>query len=966
MERAKILEQLDDLLDRSAGGRGAIAAISGPTAMGKTTLLNAVVERAAAAGGTVLAATGSRHERDVAYGALAQLFQSIEPADLMHGADCLPATASSGRTSEPGSVSTQGMPLAVARRAHRVVGRLAADRPVLIAVDDIQHVDTATLSCLRYLAQRLPRLPLMLVFTHGVAVDEPTPRVLHDLLYQPSVQRFHLGPLSFDGVRELAESHTSGPVSERFVAEIYGLSAGNPLLVQAIIEEHRFRPALHEGSTWDEAAAHSDGMLELVVDSGEAANHEAADPGRAAARAGHELTTGHVFHQAVLACLHQLGPRALRLARCVAMLDGSAGPFLLSRLSEIDTELVERLLRVLTSIGVLDGPRFRRASVRRAVLAEMPHDEAVTLRRHAARLLHDVGAQPQAVAPHLLAAGPLREDWVPPVLRDAARQAIADGDVTAGARLLELAAECCSDEAQRSSVKVQYASVRWQRGPADSARHFQSLKDAVRAGTLTGTDAAQVAAGMLFHLDFDGASDVIDRLGEDDDTGTAAELLGLRVLMAASYPGLPDRPGHSLPDAAAPATSTSDLRARHALSLVLERGADKYAIAQAEQVLRSSRARPAEMLRSFPAALLTLCYTDRLEAAAEWYDRLMDEVEGCDSPAWKALMQSVGALVSLRRGRLGDAVRLAEAAHAVLDGPRWNVGSALTRAILVEAYTLMGDHRAAAAHLTGEAPPAVFLTRAGLHYLYARGRHHLATGNPNMALCDFLECGTLMRRWNIDTPALVPWRLGAVDAWLRLGDIEQATRLVEEQLPAPGNELARSRGMVLHGLAAVRTTAKQPAILQEALRLLEVSGARYETAAVLADLSRAYQRLGEKAKARTTARRAWRIAKSCQAEAMCQALLSSSSPRSVTAGRHAASRSAAAPADQDTFAKLSNSERRVAVLAAQGYTNREIADKLFITVSTVEQHLTRVYRKMDIRNREQLLEEAHADTSEAV
>lgn len=48
---------------------------------------------------------------------------------------------------------------------------------------------------------------------------------------------------------------------------------------------------------------------------------------------------------------------------------------------------------------------------------------------------------------------------------------------------------------------------------------------------------------------------------------------------------------------------------------------------------------------------------------------------------------------------------------------------------------------------------------------------------------------------------------------------------------------------------------------------------------------------------------------------------------------------------------LSDAELRVAELAARGHTNREIAGRLYITVSTVEQHLTRVYRKLQVDGR---------------
>ena len=53
--------------------------------------------------------------------------------------------------------------------------------------------------------------------------------------------------------------------------------------------------------------------------------------------------------------------------------------------------------------------------------------------------------------------------------------------------------------------------------------------------------------------------------------------------------------------------------------------------------------------------------------------------------------------------------------------------------------------------------------------------------------------------------------------------------------------------------------------------------------------------------------------------------------------------------------ELSKAERRVIALAAVGHTNREIAGKLFITVSTVEQHLTRAYRKLKVSSRADLV-----------
>ncbi|MGC4746843.1 helix-turn-helix domain-containing protein [Micromonospora sp. DT201] len=65
------------------------------------------------------------------------------------------------------------------------------------------------------------------------------------------------------------------------------------------------------------------------------------------------------------------------------------------------------------------------------------------------------------------------------------------------------------------------------------------------------------------------------------------------------------------------------------------------------------------------------------------------------------------------------------------------------------------------------------------------------------------------------------------------------------------------------------------------------------------------------------------------------------------------------PADDPAY--LSDSERRVAALAVAGYTNREIAEKLHITISTVEQHLTRAYRKLNVTGRSNLPASLHLD-----
>ena len=137
--------------------------------------------------------------------------------------------------------------------------------------------------------------------------------------------------------------------------------------------------------------------------------------------------------------------------------------------------------------------------------------------------------------------------------------------------------------------------------------------------------------------------------------------------------------------------------------------------------------------------------------------------------------------------------------------------------------------------------------------------------------------------------------------------------------------------MALRLLAATRRTTLRPALLEEAALILQRCGDRFELALALTDLGRAHHVLGDSVRARTAERRVgFLIGEPPGAE-----------------GRDAAPEAASAT-------DLSDAELRVAELAARGMTNRQISERLYVTVSTVEQHLTRVYRKLGVNRRSEL------------
>ncbi len=126
--------------------------------------------------------------------------------------------------------------------------------------------------------------------------------------------------------------------------------------------------------------------------------------------------------------------------------------------------------------------------------------------------------------------------------------------------------------------------------------------------------------------------------------------------------------------------------------------------------------------------------------------------------------------------------------------------------------------------------------------------------------------------------------------------------------------------------------------------MLEGSGARLEHARAMADLGAALRRAGQRADSREILRPALDLAHRCGAivlteRARTELVAAGGRPRRLVLSG---------------LDSLTSAERRVAQLAADGLSNREIAQNLFITARTVEGHLTHAYQKLAITSREQL------------
>ena len=229
---------------------------------------------------------------------------------------------------------------------------------------------------------------------------------------------------------------------------------------------------------------------------------------------------------------------------------------------------------------------------------------------------------------------------------------------------------------------------------------------------------------------------------------------------------------------------------------------------------------------------------------------------------------------------------------------------------------------------------------------YGRGRREARERRSERALADFIAVGRLAESVDIRNPAYVPWRSQAALALSQLGRSDEAQGTCaarNSSCRVAGAHRARS-GISLRVLGLVEGGQVGEQLLREAVDVLAESPARLEHARALIDLGAALRRGNSRSEARKLLRQGVELAHSAAGallveRANAELAATGAHPRTILLSGVDA---------------LTASERRVAQMAAEEMSNKEIAQALFVTVKTVEQHLGRVYRKLDIGSRREL------------
>jgi DNA-binding CsgD family transcriptional regulator len=249
------------------------------------------------------------------------------------------------------------------------------------------------------------------------------------------------------------------------------------------------------------------------------------------------------------------------------------------------------------------------------------------------------------------------------------------------------------------------------------------------------------------------------------------------------------------------------------------------------------------------------------------------------------------------------------------------------------------------------------LARADSHLILfvflvgARARLRLAQRRTRDAIDDLLALGGRMEG-RIVSPGVLAWRAQAARA-LRGEDPGEAARLGREELElARAFGARRALGVALQAAAVTGPEAERLTLLREAVAVLADSPARLEHARALVELGAELRRRGKRSEARRLLEGGMDGAHACGGTALVQRAREELRASGARPRRLALSGVEA----------LTGAERRVADLAAQGMTNRQIAHELVVSVATVETHLRHVFQKLDIDSRRDLAE--HLDAAD--
>jgi DNA-binding CsgD family transcriptional regulator len=920
LERGDELATVGRALDAAEGGAGRLLMIEGEAGAGKTSLLAAAAGLGAEREMLVLRARGGEHERDFAYGVARQLFEPVladeaRRAELLQG-----TTAAIAPIFSPDSPQGESGPFAIQHGLYWLVADLAHAAPLLLEVDDAQWADLATLRALLYIARRLEGLPVALLVAIRTGEAGPADQLLNELRREPGVTAIVPEPLTEAAASALVGSELGQSPDPKFSAACHRVSSGNPFLIVELLRAlaaERIPPSDENADRLEEIAA-----------------------------AG--------VSRSILARLARLGNHAVEIARAVSVLEPNAEVEHVAALAGMSVaETAEACSRLIDAHLLADRRplAFVHPLVRGAIYMDMPEPARAQMHAAAARRLRAVHGALDSIASHLMLAPPEADPAVVESLRAAAREASGVGAPEAAAELLRRAMAEPPAEDGRFAVERELGLAELMSSDTRGIETLMRLRadsdDAVARAEI----AAELAAPLLYRERTEETVSLLaESLQELDGSEPRLEMRLRGELLEQGFWGLRSVLD-SLPELTEEAWPGDTFEARRLLdisSFLEATGLGR--IDRAERLAR--RAMPdadavrENVERGFAPtrAMVALVLADCGEEVEPFYPVALEEARTRNVNA----IAAVFGIRSFCRVLDGDVVQgLADAERAAelvrpIDVGMFNITWHIAQ---IWAKTDRGELDAARELMLREVPAgSVEHGFFGALAYRVRARLHSALGEHEAARRALRASAERIEWLPLANPEVVGRHSDLARTEAALGNGAEAARLATEGvLLAREAGGARGIGIALAGQGAVAGPGGVET-LREAVEILAATRARLQHARALVDLGAVLRRANHRREAREPLREGLDIAHRCGARAL------EGRARTELEATGARPRSAVLSGADS----LTPSEARVARMAVEGMTNREIAQDLFVTAKTVETHLRHVYQKLGISKRAEL------------
>jgi DNA-binding CsgD family transcriptional regulator/tetratricopeptide (TPR) repeat protein len=928
IERETELRQIGAGLRSASSGDGGVLLIEGPAGIGKTSLLTEAERRARTAGMQTIRARGDELEGHFPYGVVRQLLEPVlrdaapeTRADLLAG-----AASAAGRLLVVGRVPTDrespaAGALALTHALYWLTVNLSLTAPTLLVVDDAHLADAASLRFLRYLTGRLDGVALLTALSVRSGEPGPAPELIAQLASDPEVHLLTPRPLSERGIERLLKVGLGRAPEPELTTAAHAATGGTPFLAHELV-----------------AALASDGIEPDL------------------ALAAHVGTVGpQSIARTTMVRLRNLPEGCATLAQAIAVLAAAAQLPLAASLANLGEHQALQALDALVAANVVRPGAslgFVHPIVRAAIYQQLPPGERSRLHRAAAELLIQQGAELDTVAAQLLPSEPTGSHELVAHLREAATAAFERGAPEDAVAYLSRALSEGGSRHGRAELLFELGTAAKLAGQQSMVEHFAEARRMSSDPLLRARAALELATALAFTGQPDASLTIIEEaLLELGDLAPDLSLRFERMRAGATAydPRLVDGFDRRLPglleltersgEAARPLTmllaAVLAWRGESADTVVsmVERGWDEGRLL--------STAGDDWTVSQGLAALVDV---ERPERAWEITEVLLASARESGSVVRYAVAAVYRGWIEARRGDLTAAEGELRAALAPALEQRLNF---VLPTLLFFASDVLIE-RSQAADLAALAESFEIGPMAGggnaALMLDVRARLRQSQGQVTAATADMRAAGQIYQALGFENPSITSWR-SALALMIAPTEPDNALRLVTDELAAARRiGHPRAIGIALRTLGLLRGGTSGLECLEQSVDVLASSTAKLEHARGLVELGAAMRRGGQRTRSRGALSAGLELAVIGGAErlaerARTELAASGAKPRRLRlSGRDS----------------LTPSELRVARLGAEGYTNNEIAQALFITPKTVDTHLSHVYGKLGISSRRDL------------